>query len=401
MEKFIKTPWCINPFITFSISSDGKYRLCCQSREIENYDINNMHVEDYFSSEFINNIRHDMLNKNMSKEIYYLCKSCIKEEDKGLVSKRMKDNRSHNRKPKTIKSVNNFIKNSNGYDILNIRFLDINMLGNLCNYKCIMCWYKSSSRISAENVINNLNIDNNESIIVPYDSEKSKKIFFDTIFDIFQTVDKINFFGGEPLIHPDFEEIIEKLSNSHNANNIEVYIISNGSHIPDYIFSKSKKFKNFKLLISIDGVSDKAEYIRFGTKWRIFHNNIDKLVYNNINLTFNVAIQMLNVGYMDEIYGYLINKKIKENQIFNCYVNYPEYFDAINLPAEIKQSYLNRLEKDKNYKFYQSKVESILKSEFYDNKIFKDGISKLKFYDKIRKNNLLDNFPEFSEYYFL
>lgn len=393
-------PWCINPFITFAISSDGKYRLCCQSREIEQYNINNLPVEEFFSSEFMNDIRDSMLTKTKNDTIEHLCHGCIKEDEKGVVSKRVKDNRLHKNKVKTIKSVESYINSQNNYDILNIRFLDINMLGNLCNFKCIMCWYKASSRISSENILNDSNHTEKNSLILPYNTEQSKKKFFNTIYDIFENVDKINFYGGEPLIHPDFEEILDNLSKSNRAKNIQVYVITNGSKIPNYLYHKIKKFANFKLLISIDGVRDKAEYIRYGTKWSILENNIKNLLENNVDLTFNIAIQLLNVGYIDEIYKFLIKEyNIKNENIYNCYVNLPNYFDAIHLPNDLKDVYLNKLIKDSNYKLYADKVISLLTNKNRNEEIFKTGIEKLKYYDKIRKNCLLDSFPEFEKYY--
>jgi MoaA/NifB/PqqE/SkfB family radical SAM enzyme len=183
---------------------------------------------------------------------------------------------------------------------------------------------------------------------------------------------------------------------------MEVYIISNGSKIPDYIYEKSKKFKRFRLMISIDGIKDKAEYIRYGTKWDIFNSNINNLLKNKIDTKFNIAIQLLNVGYMDEIYKYLIDeKRILNDDIYNCYVNFPEYFDAMNLPFEIKKMYYEKLKKDKNFNLYSHKVIPLLISDARVEKNYKDGMNKLKFFDKIRKNNLLKNFPEFEKDYLI
>lgn len=392
-------PWCVNPFITFSCTSDGKYRLCCQSKIINEYDINNTPIEEFFSSNFMNEIRDEMLSNEYSDKIKKYCEPCITEEKKGVISKRLKDNKNHINKEKTIKSIQQYTLNKNNYDILNIRFLDINMLGNICNFKCVMCWYGSSSRIASENIINNVSINSDSALILPYTTTKNKDAFFNSIYDIFENADKINFYGGELLINPEFEQILDALSYSNNAKNIEVYVLSNASHIPDYIITKKYKFKNFKLIISIDGISDKAEYIRYGTKWKNFNKNIN-ILSKHVDLTFNIAIQLLNIGYMDEIYSYLLDDiKIQNNQIFNCYVNYPDYFDAVNIPYDIKQEYLKKLKNDKHFNLYKDKIVSILENDSFNEQIFKNTINKLKYFDKIRRLNSIKIFPEFKKYY--
>jgi hypothetical protein len=79
-------PWCVIPFISFSNSSDGKYKLCCQSYDVKNMNINNTIVEDFFSSEYMKNIRHNMLYNKDDPEIKRLCAICVDQDKLNIES---------------------------------------------------------------------------------------------------------------------------------------------------------------------------------------------------------------------------------------------------------------------------------------------------------------------------
>lgn len=393
-------PWCINPFIGIYIDTKGRYKLCCVSKPIENMTLENNSIEEIFSSDIMNKIRKDMLYNKKSDLISHYCTSCIEEDaTTGVDSQRIHDNKQYKFKNRSKTSVKFFEKNQTNYDILNIQFMDINLVGNLCNYKCIMCTPFCSSRLAAENAMHSKTIEKSPSLILPFSSEKNKNNFLDSLSDTLHNIEKIYFRGGEVFIDPDFERVLKVFSELTNAKNMHIHITTNCSVIPNYIFNYKRSFKQLTISVSIDGIGDKIEYIRFGSSWKKIDENIDKLLKNDMQIQFNIAVQMLNVGYIDEIYNYMLAKKINPKLTYLIHVQIPQYFDCVYLPETIKSKYLHKLKKDTNSKYYKDKIFKLLDYTPSDNPFFDQGIKKLKYYDVVRKNSLLKNFPEFKEYY--
>ena len=113
-----------------------------------------------------------------------------------------------------------------------------------CNLKCRHCW-----------------------INPPHESgEKKKHPYLD--FELFKDIIKqgkalgmssVKLTGGEPLIHPDIEKIIDHI----NEENLGLTIKTNGTVLTDAIIEKFLKGKRHFLSISLDGVdAETHEWVR-------------------------------------------------------------------------------------------------------------------------------------------
>lgn len=395
MNKKIKTPWCINPFISVSHTSSGYYRPCCVAKESNKYNVNDITFEEYYKSEEMINLRKDMFNEVFSKETNEICNHCIINKKNNIKSKNDFDNEKYLKKQDTIRTLELY---ENGIcDESNIQYLNIKMLGNFCNFKCIMCNGESSSKIALENKKHNLISIDSKDILIPYEKIGFEK-YLHYVEKIMYHCKKIMIVGGEPLIHPNFKKLYYMLLNHKNRKKIIISISTNLSVIPDYLLNYDNEFRYFSITSSIDGVSRKGEYIRNGLNWEIYDKNIKKILQNkNIHSFCNFSTQTLNIGYVDEIFDYLESISFNKNNINLSHVTNPLMFNPINLPKEIKEYYLSYYS---NFDFDKTgNIKNILTSKKYSHKDFMKGIQRLKFLDKIRNQCLLDEFPEFSKYY--
>lgn len=355
---------------------------------------------EFFKSDYMNNMRKDMLNHVISDDIKFSCSQCILNERNGMSSRRMNKNQEYNTED-TLKTIENFLNRNNKILETDLQYVNLKLLGNICNLKCIMCNPNSSSKIASE--YKKYNIQSFDQIIkTPYNKSNKEKYFSD-IFIILENINRFSLIGGEAFIHPDFQDIFEMIISNTNANNISLFIITNGTKIPQYVLDSANKFNKLEINFSIDGISSRAEYIRSGTIWKEFDRNLKRTLSSDAEVGFTVAIQALNIGYLDEIYDYITSLDYNINGVgWNNLVTYPYMHNAINLPLELKKMYIEKYsghpisQTDNNH---INNTLAILKKDQHSEKHFNDFILFNKKLDKIRGTKLIDVFPEFTEYY--
>jgi MoaA/NifB/PqqE/SkfB family radical SAM enzyme len=399
----MKQPWCIEPFISISHNTEGHYQLCC----IAGVDKKNaatahtMTPTEYFNSDYMKVIRKDMLNHKLTNEIRHACQSCLLNEANGMKSRRQTQAKKY--------KVDDVIKQANkdplaNLDLSSLQYVNLKILGNLCNLKCVMCNQNSSSKIAAE--FKKTGFREIEKVIqIPFGDDNSDE-YLKSISEILKHVDRFSLIGGEAFINPNFEKIFETILSSDNLNNLELFVITNGTVIPKYVLDNALRFKNIKFMFSIDGIGEKGEYIRSDLNWNEFDENFKKTLESNIDVSVNIAVQLLNIGYLHEIYDYLAETDIDllSSVSWNNWVTYPKVFRPLNVPSEIKKLYKN------NYKYHNiflnpnnnsqfTQIKELLNNPQGNLDDFNDGINYLKTLDKFRDRCLLDVFPEFKKYY--
>jgi hypothetical protein len=116
-----------------------------------------------------------------------------------------------------------------------------------CNLKCIAC-NRSCSQVPTEEKMDFSNIEN----------------FVSESIDLGRKWELINILGGEPTLHPDFERIIEHISEkyiSHYSPKTLLQIVSNGFSVETRnILEKTKKYSNVFVDYNSFKINNKIEY---------------------------------------------------------------------------------------------------------------------------------------------
>lgn len=406
MKNEDKLPWCIDPFISFAHTADGYYRPCCISTvdRKNGPNVSEMTPLEYFQGEEMQNLRREMLKGDLSENSKKLCRQCIANDKQGVKSRRLKQNE----KWFGYEIVADIIKNYNDISYTaqpnDLQYVNFKILGNLCNLKCLMCGPSASSKIAAEwkkyNIFNHGNLIASERM--PY-TDRTKDDYMNDFRTILSNIHTFNLVGGEAFINPNFNEIWDIVTESPNAKNIELLIITNGTILPQKVLDDAKKLKRLKLLFSIDGVEDRGSYVRSGLDWKKFDINVKRALQSDAVCDFTVATSMLNIGYLDDIYDYLKTLNVHDNSIrWSAVVTEPTHLRAVNLPKKIKEQYLKKLSSheafQKNNKEFNTALD-ILNTDYSDHEGFLKGIQFLKKTDTIRETDLLKFFPEFESYY--
>tara|TARA_B100002019_G_C21251941_1_gene591618 strand:+ start:112 stop:1311 length:1200 start_codon:yes stop_codon:yes gene_type:complete len=391
--------FCALPFTYVYVDSLNEYKLCSDARLSSQINTNDESILEYFNSNYLKEIRNDMLDGNLSEKIRGTCIRCIEREELGLWSRREK----HIKKYVIDNYKNNFI-NIPTSDTIKLKF------GNLCNLKCLTCGPYSSSRWANERMSqNDMGVYRElrdeiskasyekygklyqESFDYEFSQDLSKlnynfdEKFYKELKILLKTIKNIIISGGEPFLNDNFYYFLEWLISNKFSKEIKIIVFSNLTKLPKNFKTFYDKFKSFKINVSIDGVDRKDEYIRRGTNFKQKEKNVKQLI-NYFDLDFCVTLSMLNVGYQTDIKIYC-SQFNKNPSFFNVLVE-PFYLQISNIPNDIIELYLS---KKQYHELYFSKQKNI------DH--FKLGVKFLKKYDKIHKTNLLDEWPEFEKYY--
>ena len=391
--------FCALPFTYVYVDSLNEYKLCSDARLSSQINTNDMSILTYFNSNYLKEIRDDMLSGNLSEKIRGTCIRCIEREELGLWSRRERKIDDY-----VIKTYENKFINIPTSDTIKLKF------GNLCNLKCLTCGPYSSSRWAYERTSQNeMNIYKElKDEISKASHEKYGKLYQESFdYEFEQDVNKLNYnfddvfyhelklllknikriiiSGGEPFLNDNFYYFLQWLVDNKFSDKLEITVFSNLTKLPKNFKTFYDKFKYFTINISIDGIDKKDEYIRRGTLFKEKDSNI-KQMNEYFNLNFCVTLSILNVGYKNEIKNYCLQFN-KKPSFFNVLVE-PFYLQINNLPSEIIKIYEN---KNEHHVLYKSDLKNV------DH--FKLGIKFLKKYDKIHKTLLIDEWPEFEKYY--
>ena len=391
--------FCALPFTYVYVDSLNEYKLCSDARLSSQINTNDMSILSYFNSDYLKEIRDDMIAGNLTEKIRGTCIRCIEREELGSWSRREK-----NIKHYVLENYKKNFLNIPTSDTIKLKF------GNLCNLKCLTCGPYSSSRWAHErskqkemDIYRELRDEISKASHDKYgklyqesfnyefsqDLEKLNYNFDDAFYNelklLIKNIRNIIISGGEPFLNDNFYYFLQWLIDNKFSHDLKLIVFSNLTKLPKNFKKYFDKFKTFTINVSIDGVEAKDEYIRRGTIFVEKNSNIEQLK-NYFNINFCVTLSILNVGYQKEIIKYC-SKFNKKPSFFNVLVE-PFYFQINNLPKEIVDMYTSRGE---HHILYNSKIKNV--------EHFKLGIKFLKKYDVIHETSLLTEWPEFEKYY--
>jgi len=286
--------------------------MCCLP-ERGNKPFSDNEMDSLGTDVFMNNNRLvqrriDTLNGLQNRD----CQQCWDKENVGAVSKRQAD---HGTFQEHFKSIgveykdNQIVKESDTHITHASRpeLLEI-IMGNHCNLKCVYCGPDNSSQWALEEYKQGRITKEHYESYKTKTSEKFDELFWEWFRNTAsKTLETINIKGGEPLIMPEFYTLVEHLNKNANPESDYKLCIITNLNIPDNYYTKfldsiPKLTSNQRLevLISMDDIYKRAEYIRTNLEWDLFESNVHKLIQavkdnNNVKLGFMVTMSSMNV----------------------------------------------------------------------------------------------------------
>lgn len=229
---------------------------------------------------------------------------------------------------KELKDVNkDLYDNVNNFDLHQI---DIRW-SNVCNFGCIYCGPEYSSKWAAElDVIS----------IKPSDERVAE--LKEYIFNNAHQLKHVYMAGGEPLL---MKENLELLALLKQVNpNVNLRINTNLSKVDTRVFEAICEFPNVHWTISIDELEHEFEYVRYGSCWQDFLDNLDIIKELNHKISFNMLHHLLNYMSIFECIRYLQKLGFHNNSFVVGPITSPGYLNIRHLPSHMLYTVEQELE---------------------------------------------------------
>ena len=199
----------------------------------------------------------------------------------------------------------------------------------------------------------------------------------------------MNIIGGEPTIIKEFYELLEFCYKNNTLKNKIVLIHSNMTNTNKNISSWLGSMRQWTITASIDAVGLRNHYIRYPSNWNSikksinFYKDISKK-YENGGVTFNPAIQVLNIDQLVDLCLFFEEQVDTPSIGFYSHVKFPLICNYDILPTNYKHDVANDLEKNL-YKLSDKKYIRDIKNHITTlrNETFDECVKKM--YQKMYK----------------
>ncbi len=411
--NFFSKAFCILPWIHTFIDVNGVVKLCCISidglntgREKPYLNVQLQSIREIWNSPEMKTARRNMIE---GKKIE-TCNRCYEADERGIISIRKTFNIKwliiDKERNKFLARVQKSINNDFAVDDLPV-YYDLRP-GNICTLKCRMCHAHYSSLIQNDPVhskwtglAHEIAESRFSNGVKWYDKDSE---FLGELLENINETRLLFFAGGEPFVNPFIERIIDNLIEDKVSDNIELEFSSNLTVFNHSLFSKLRKFKSVKLVISVDGLGPVYEYIRYPGKWHVFQRNLKRISeFRDFSCRIIVTVQNYNVLTITELL------RFTESLDIPCTLNIlygPEYLNIGVMPKEARVLAAERLkayadkslivQNDSHMKLTIDNVLLELKhdsKEIYQQKI-EEFIRFTNSLDKSRNQSFKDTLPE-------
>lgn len=271
---------------------------------------------------------------------------------------------------------------------------------NLCNLKCITCFGTNSSQLALESTDRRM-----KKIWLEIQKHGPKKTEFVKNFLTESNIStlRIEVLGGEPLLNPSLYKFLDWLGSQPYARQTRVNITTNGTTYDTRLEKYVDQFDMVNIQMSIDGIDDVYEYIRFGGSFDTFKETLYKFHTlknsltdpNRINIGFCYTLSWMNSLHIEKFFNWLYTDYPQYSQnVFISKLEGPVFYSINVLPIDarkqivekVKESIINKDAVKTGLDFYiqhMATTEELPMSNLYLHK----GIKHLKKNDELPKRN--------------
>ena len=217
-----------------------------------------------------------------------------------------------------------------------IEFVDIR-LGNRCNLQCKMCDAHHSDQIGKlAHQLHDSGIPNHPYLSMPDADDTWSPAQVSQVLNLVSALPdlrEIMLAGGEPLIMPEVETLLQDLIDK-NKTDVVISVITNCTSAPRSMIEKLKKFKRIYINASIDATGQYLEFQRAPAKWDAIKRTFDRFQSAGFNMEISPSISMLVLEDIPNLldFGLSRNTIVSFNE-----VDYPSYLRYQYVPLENRE----------------------------------------------------------------
>ena len=372
-------PFCFSPWTNIDVSPVGDISPCCKfitESYNQKFNISEHTVHDYRSSAFLQSVQQDFLTGQWPAG----CTRCRIEEDNNIQSKRQLD-------------FARWQQHYADYDLEQDGFVTASIaFGNTCNLTCITCSPYSSSRWR------------HEYQTIYLKDIKNFHFYKDNFVQDFvrsaPQLIHIDIPGGEPFLSGVAEQkaLLQHYVDTEQAGNITLHYTTNVTTWPDQEWwDLWQHFREIDMQLSIDGVGERYNYIRYPGDWNQIQPNIQRYlecqILPNFRLSVSHTVSAYNIYYLDEFFSWCYNTGLPTPWLGR--VHNPPHMTPTVWCKSARQTIVDKL-KISQYPEVQTWAGLIENTD--DSEHLADFKRYLQEHDRYRELNFQQVFPDMAQY---
>lgn len=333
-ERLIESDvFCMIPWTHMHAFPDGRAYPCCMA--VDNLPIGDLKkdtMEVVWNSDNYKRIRENMINEKPCAE----CTKCYEQESNGFVSMRNSSNKHLGHHIGLVDKTE-----PDGYfPEFKLRHYDIRF-SNLCNMSCRTCgslfsssWYNEETKLFGKR--------NHPQIMI---AGRTEDDMWEQMLPHIPYLEQIYFAGGEPLIMEEHYRVLEELV---RLERFDVRLIYNTNfsrtRLKDKdVFEYWRLFDSVSVGASLDGMGERAEYIRKGTKWDEIESNRRRMkeICPNVDFYISSTVSLYNAFHIMDFHRDWVEKDLIKPQDWNINILQASERDRIDV---LPQVYKDQLE---------------------------------------------------------
>jgi radical SAM protein with 4Fe4S-binding SPASM domain len=387
--------FCMMPWTHMHLWPAGTTYPCCMSDP--DHPVGNTQdqtLQDIWNGPEMRQLRLNMLEDTPSKE----CRRCYELEDNGMSTLRNSSIENYMHHWDKVESTSD---DGSAGDV-NMAYMDIRF-SNLCNLKCRSCgpqfsssWFEDHKAIYGE-------LPHGKILKVRDDMLN----FMDELEPLLDSVERVYWAGGEPLITQEHYRILDKwiamgkhdVKMDYTTNFTQMYYKNKTA------FEYWNKFEHVRVAGSLDANHARGEYLRKNMVWSQVVQNRRDMIEQCPHVYFELTptVSVYNVLNLPDFHKEWIEQGLLEPQ--NIRINIlldPSYMRLSILPPWIKSQVAKRYAEHISYLKQFDNIKSVISDyESILNFMEKDRTDEIKMFkfktqriDRLRQESLLDVFPE-------
>jgi MoaA/NifB/PqqE/SkfB family radical SAM enzyme len=325
-EILTNRAFCPVPWTSIMYNFDGTVKNCIRSASpIGN--INNNSIREILSDDYL--IKADM----QAGKKFARCNPCYELEQEKNKFNIISDRVFY---LKELRNVDHTL-----YDTMNFALHTVDIRwSNLCNFACVYCSPEFSSKWASE-----------RNLVINTPSDQKREEFKQYIFERAAQLKHVYLAGGEPLLMKENLEFLELLKKVNPDVNLRIN--TNLSKVDTRIFELVCKFKNVHWTVSVESTEQEFEYIRYGSVWQDFVDNLQIIKTLGHKISFNMLHFLLNHHSIFDCVDYLSSQGFHNNSFVIGALTGPAHLNIRHLPEDmlnsVKKILTDRINKQPGY----------------------------------------------------
>lgn len=387
--------FCMLPWVHMHLWPAGTtYPCCLADPDLPVGDTQKESLQDIWNGEKMRQLRLNMLNGNKSPE----CRRCYELEENNMHTLRLSSNENFKHHWDKVMQTD---ADGNAGDV-SLNYMDIRF-SNLCNLKCRSCGPQFSSSWFEDHKATHGD-PGHPKILQVRDEMKS---FMNELDPLLESVERVYWAGGEPLITKEHYQILDKWIEM-GKRDVRMDYTTNFTQMfykRKTAFEYWNSFEHIRVAASLDANHTRAEYLRKNMDWsQVVQNRKDMLEQcPHVYFELTPTVSVYNVLNLPDFHKEWIEEGLLEPQ--NIRINIlldPTYMRLQILPEAEKEVVRKRYDEHLTYLDQFENIDSV--KQDYKNilqYLETDRTKEIPMWrfktqrlDKLRSEDVFDIFPE-------